>query len=95
MFKQELLSKQTSAEQRVEMAGLKVSTLLYQFIVEEVLIATKLSVESFWAGFAQILNDLAPKNQLLLNKRNELQAAIDHFHREHKAAYELHDYRIF
>lgn len=95
MFKQELLSKQTSAEQRVEIAGLKVSTLLYQFIVEEVLIATKLSVESFWVGFAQILNDLAPKNQLLLNKRDELQAAIDHFHRKHKTAYELQDYRIF
>jgi malate synthase len=47
----------------------------------------------FWAGFNQIVADLAPKNLALLAERDRLQAALDQWHRAHpgpvkdKAAY--------
>jgi malate synthase len=69
---------------RVEAAGLKVARPLYDFLLREALLGTGLTPEHFFAGFARILAELAPRNAALLETRGRLQAAIDAWHREHR-----------
>ena len=68
---------------RTQCHGLQVATVLYQFIEDEVLPGTGIASDSFWKGFAQIVNDLAPKNVALLAERDRLQTELDHWHRAH------------
>ncbi|RFB81366.1 malate synthase G [Methylovirgula sp. 4M-Z18] len=72
-------------EPRVAVAGLQVAQVLADFVETQALAGTTLSSAEIWAGFAAILKDLAPKNRRLLQKRDELQAQIDAWHRKHKA----------
>src|ERR1700722_19763305 len=83
---------------RTQAAGLQVATCLYRFIEDEALPAAGISVTgpAFWAGVAQIIADLTPVNRALLRRRDELQPAIDSWHRAN--AGQPHDaakYRAF
>ncbi|KQT64429.1 MULTISPECIES: malate synthase G [unclassified Aureimonas] len=60
--------------------GLTVSSELKRFVDEEALPGTGVEAEAFWAGFAGIVEDLAPKNRRLLEVRDALQSAIDDWH---------------
>ena len=66
------------------MSGLVVAAELRTFLSEEALPGTGLSAERFWAGFEAIVRDLAPRNRALLDRRDELQADIDAWHRDHR-----------
>ena len=68
---------------RTQAAGLQVATSLYRFVADEALPAagTGQSESAFWAGVAEIVADLTPVNRALLRRRDELQAAIDGWHR--------------
>ncbi len=80
----------------LETHGLKVATVLKTFIDEEALPGTGVEAEAFWSGFATILEDLAPKNRQFLQIREELQARIDAWHKEHKTeAIDGNAYRDF
>ena len=68
---------------RTQCHGLQVATVLQQFIDNEVLPSTGIDSDSFWKGFAQIVNDLAPKNAALLAERDRLQTELDQWHRAH------------
>ena len=70
--------------QRVEASGLQVASELYSFINEDALPGTGITPDEFWASFAKIVADLAPRNASLLAFREELQTKIDAWHREHK-----------
>jgi malate synthase len=78
---------------RTTIDRLHVATELYDFIEKEVLPGLGVESKPFWAGFNQIVADLAPKNLALLAERDRLQAALDQWHRAHpgpvkdKAAY--------
>jgi malate synthase len=78
---------------RTTIDRLHVATELYDFIEKEVLPGVGVASKPFWAGFNQIVADLAPKNLALLAERDRLQAALDQWHRAHpgpvkdKAAY--------
>jgi malate synthase len=80
----------------VEIHGLKVAGPLYKLVCEEIAPGTDVDPDKFWAELAAIVNDLAPKNRNLLDKRNELQAQIDKWHLDRKAqGLNLEEYRTF
>ncbi len=66
--------------ERVQVGGLQVAKVLFDFVNNEAIPGTGVSAEAFWAGAEAVLNDLAPKNRALLAKRDQLQAQIDAWH---------------
>ncbi|MBD2840153.1 malate synthase G [Pseudomonas sp. JM0905a] len=66
--------------ERVQVGGLQVARVLFDFVNNEAIPGTGIAAEKFWAGVEAVINDLAPKNKALLAKRDELQAKIDAWH---------------
>jgi malate synthase len=64
----------------VEAGGLTVARVLYDFVTDEALPGTGVDPAAFWSQFGALVRDLAPRNQALLAKRDEIQAAIDAWH---------------
>ncbi|WP_379920795.1 malate synthase G [Erythrobacter sp. R86502] len=62
--------------------GLAIDSRLATFLETEVLAPLGRDCESFWQGFAALLDDFAPRNRELLAKRETLQARIDAWHGE-------------
>ncbi len=71
--------------ERVEAGDLKVAKPLHDFIEQQALPGTGIDPAGFWAGFSAIVHDLAPANHALLRKRDEIQAAIDAWHKQNTA----------
>ncbi|BBZ28756.1 malate synthase G [Mycolicibacterium madagascariense] len=67
---------------RVTVGNLRVARVLHDFITHEALPGTGVDADSFWAGVDKVVTDLAPKNQDLLARRDDLQAQIDKWHRQ-------------
>lgn len=67
---------------RVSVGNLRVARVLYDFVNNEALPGTDIDPDSFWAGVDKVVTDLTPKNRDLLNRRDELQAQIDKWHRQ-------------
>jgi malate synthase len=67
---------------RVTVGNLRVARVLHDFINNEALPGTGVDPDSFWAGADKVVTDLAPKNQDLLARRDDLQAQIDKWHRQ-------------
>ncbi len=65
---------------RVTKSGLQVDVQLADFLETQALPGTGVAATDFWASFAAILSDLAPKNRALLDRRTDLQARIDAWH---------------
>ncbi|WP_261818163.1 malate synthase G [Vibrio gallicus] len=67
---------------------------LSQFLNTEVLPLVNLDVEAFWHDFTELLEEFAPRNQALLQKRDDFQAQIDQFHYTHPS-FTLAQYQQF
>ncbi len=80
--------------ERVEIHGLSVNKGLHDLVCDEIIPGTAVNPDRFWAALAGIVADLEPKNRALLNKRDQLQARIDEWHRTNRD-YGLKDYRDF
>ncbi len=80
---------------RVEVAGLQVAETLHRFVAEEALPGTGLDADTFWEGLAAIVADLAPRQRALLQRREELQAQLDEWHRAHPGRPDPEAYRGF
>ncbi len=59
---------------------LSVDENLCRFIESEALPGTGLAPENFWRGFSDLVNELGPVNQQLLERRDAIQAKIDQWH---------------
>jgi malate synthase len=57
---------------------------LYDFINDNAIVGSDIDVEAFWTGFSQIINDLAPVNRQLIERREELQKLLDDWHRANR-----------
>ncbi|MEX8501355.1 malate synthase G, partial [Leptothrix ochracea] len=68
---------------RTSIHGLQVATELFRFIEDKVLPGTGVTSAAFWAGFDQLVADLAPKNAALLAKRDQIQLQMDAWHTAH------------
>ncbi len=80
---------------RIDVAGLRVDAILYDFIVDEALPGTGVDADAFWQGTADLIDELSPRNRSLLAKRDELQSRIDEFHTAHPGQPEPEAYRAF
>jgi malate synthase len=67
---------------RVSVGNLRIARVLYDFVNKEALPGTDIDPDSFWAGVDKVVTDLSPQNQDLLNRRDELQAQIDRWHKQ-------------
>ena len=65
----------------VDKNGLKISSALFEFINNEAIPGTKVTVDEFWKNFAKAVRDLAPINRDLIKKREILQKKIDDWHK--------------
>lgn len=82
--------------EHVQVGGLQVAKVLFDFVNNEAIPGTGVSVEKFWEGAEKIINDLAPKNKALLAKRDALQAQIDAWHKARKGqAHDAVAYKAF
>ncbi|PHN31966.1 malate synthase G [Pseudomonas sp. ICMP 561] len=82
--------------EHVQVGGLQVAKVLYDFVNNEALPGTGLDVAGFWMGADQLINELAPRNKALLAKRDDLQAQIDAWHQSHAGqAHDASAYKAF
>ncbi|GAD80014.1 malate synthase G [Vibrio ezurae] len=65
-----------------------------QFVNTEVLPLVGLNVEQFWGDFTQLVTELTPINQALLDTRAKMQQQIDQFHASHRS-FNAEQYRHF
>jgi malate synthase len=68
--------------ERVSVGNLRVARVLYDFVNNEALPGTDIDPDTFWSGVDKVVADLTPQNEDLLNRRDELQAQIDKWHRQ-------------
>ena len=66
---------------RINLSGLQVDAALARFVNERALPGTGIGEDQFWSGLADIVNDLSDENRALLDKRADLQAQMDDYHR--------------
>ncbi|WP_434655151.1 malate synthase G [Pseudomonas sp. R3-56] len=66
--------------EHVQVGGLQVAKVLFDFVNNEAIPGTGLTADAFWAGADKVIRDLAPKNKALLAKRDDFQAQIDAWH---------------
>ena len=68
----------------IAIGRLAVDAELKTFIEAEALPGLALEPARFWSGFEAIIAEFTPRNRALLTRRDQLQAAIDAWWREHK-----------
>jgi malate synthase len=82
--------------ERIQVGGLQVAGVLHEFIENEALPGSGVDSAAFWAGAEQVINDLAPRNRVLLAERDEIQGKIDAWHAENPGAnYDKAAYKSF
>jgi malate synthase len=82
--------------ERIDVGGLVVARALYDFINHEAIPGTGVTEGQFWAGLAQIVEEMTPRNRALLAERDALQHKIDAWHREHpRRPVDMAAYRTF
>ena len=66
--------------EKINISNLSVDENLVKFINDEVLPGTNINSKKFWESFSEVVNNLAPKNKSLIQKRAEIQKKIDEWH---------------
>jgi malate synthase len=87
--------EEKNMEQYVKVGNIQVAKLLYDFINEEVLPGSGVDGEKFWKDFETLIADLTPRNKALLARRDELQAKLNEWHKEHRDSFDMEQYKAF
>lgn len=66
---------------RIRVGGLQIAKSLWELVDSEISPGTGISSQIFWTKFEDIVNELGPVNRQLLDKRDQLQAQIDEWHK--------------
>ena len=69
-----------STVNRQRAGTLRIATVFYEFVENELLPEIGFSSDDFWQGLESIITDLTPTNRALLARRDELQQQIDDWH---------------
>ncbi len=80
---------------RVSIGNLEIARELHDLVAGEIAPGTGVEPPDFWQAFETIIADLAPKNRALLDRRDEIQARLDAWHREHRDHFDLATYKNF
>ncbi|POF34851.1 malate synthase G [Roseibium marinum] len=80
---------------RIDIHGLKVAKVLFDFINAEALPETGVDQDHFWKSLAALIHDLAPVNRALLDKRDAMQAKIDAWHKANPGTPDMVAYKSF
>ena len=76
--------------------GLKINSILFEFINKEVIPGTNIKSDDFWEKFEKIVHELAPINKKLLEQRNYIQKQIDAWHKDNKDKdFKIDEYKNF
>ncbi len=68
----------------IDKNGLKISSILFDFINNEAIPGTNIKSEDFWNKFEKVVHELAPINKNLLKKREIIQKEINEWHINNK-----------
>ena len=68
----------------IEKKGLKISSILFDFVNKEIIPGTDIQTDKFWDGFEKTVHELAPINKRLIEKRETIQKQIDNWHKKNK-----------
>ena len=68
----------------ISIGSLKVAEPLYNLVRDEIAPGTGVGHDVFWNSLSSIVHDLAPKNKVLLDRRDNLQSRIDTWHRDRR-----------
>ena len=66
-----------SKKDRHRAGTLRIATVFYEFVENELLPEIGIKSDDFWQGLESIVTDLTPTNRAVLERRDELQAQID------------------
>jgi len=81
---------------RIEENGLLVASELHGFIENEALPGSGVEPQAFWSGLAGLVKTFGPKTKEALVRREDLQAKIDAWHKEHPGSnYDFAEYKAF
>ena len=80
-----------NSENNTKELSLKISSDLKDFLEGEVLPGLEINANTFWKSFESIVNEFAPRNKELLEKREDIQSTIDKWHLDRKGEQHNHD----
>ncbi len=75
----------------IKSGGLNIDAELKQFVDVELLPVLGLDSTAFWQDFESIIASYSPRNEVLLQRRDELQQQIDQWHRQRREQGQAHD----
>lgn len=87
--------EERTMEKYVQVGSLQVAEQLYDLVNNEAIPGSEVTSEAFWTGFEKIVNEFAPENRRLLEKRAELQQKISNWHKENKDNFDFNKYKEF
>jgi len=73
-----------AADTWVRIGTLRVAGALRDFVEMEALPGSGVTSGDFWVGLERLVDDLAPRNRALVDRRRELQDSLDAWHTEHR-----------
>ena len=88
-------AEEATVTDRIQVGGLRVASVLHDFIAGEAAPGTGVAPADFWAALERMVAELGPRNRALLARRDDLQARIDAWHREHRSRRHAAAYRAF